>query len=75
MVCCGLNTSIFLCLKLIKLEMKNIFFNKIKQFFIRIVVARFYCFFFGHSVSEKKICGRCKIQFGVPKMKSPPKPP
>ena len=38
---CELNTSIFRCLNLIKLEMKNKVFNGIKQFFIRIVVPRF----------------------------------
>jgi len=35
---CGLNTAIFQCLILIKLEMKNKIFKEIKQFFIRIVV-------------------------------------
>ena len=34
---CELNISIFRCLKLRKLEMKNLIFNGIKQFFIRIV--------------------------------------
>lgn len=37
---CELNTSIFRCLKLRKLEMKNKIYNGIKQFFIRIVGCR-----------------------------------
>ena len=46
-----------------------------QQFFLHGVVARFYCFLFGHNISNKKKCKMCNIQFGVPKMKNPPIPP
>jgi hypothetical protein len=55
--------------------MKNKVFNRVKQFFIHGVVARFYCFFLGHNISQERICKRCHSEFGVPKMKKPPNPP
>ena len=46
-----------------------------QQFFLHGVVARFYCFLFGHNISNKKKCKMCNTQFRVPKMKNPTKPP
>ena len=54
---------------------KNFNTNTKKLYTLQGVVARFYCFLFGHNISNKKKCKMCNTQFGVPKMKNPTKPP
>lgn len=49
--------------------------GEMKFFKIKLVIFEIYCFFFGHKISDQRICTRCKSEFGIPKMKNPPNPP